>query len=198
MCWLFWFLMILDAGGKQNKVLQRTLLDCTSLLPDPVTYPFVTCEQGPADAGERGSIWSKRFAAFTSEERCLREQETVIKPTPSLLKAPPGACSESITFTPGSVFPSIFFLLFTQDSENSTQCLAVDLCIYFHQLLDEGSTVTLRFRIALDMLQLPTLLSHPECCYDSFLQHFGLHLFFKAPCYMAACDNMAGIHAGLS
>ncbi|KAL6066465.1 hypothetical protein STEG23_028670 [Scotinomys teguina] len=42
MCQRSWFLVILDVGGRLSRVLQRIPLYSTSLLPDPVTYSFVT------------------------------------------------------------------------------------------------------------------------------------------------------------
>ena len=49
--------------------------------------------------------------------------------------------SSVITLTPlAQTIPPLFL----QDSQSPAQCLSVDLCICFHQLLDKGSVMTIR------------------------------------------------------
>lgn len=38
----------------------------------------------------------------------------------------------------------VYLVTAEEDSPSSAQCVAVDLCIYFHQLLDKGSVMTIR------------------------------------------------------
>ncbi|KAL6091803.1 hypothetical protein STEG23_025689 [Scotinomys teguina] len=57
MCWLW----ILDAGCRLNRVLQRTLLDCTSPLLDTVTNPFTYLE-------------TEKEEQFSAEEAVTKEE----------------------------------------------------------------------------------------------------------------------------